>query len=630
MKFLPKSIKSKLVLVNIALLICIISVFYYVNFYYSNKIIVSLLQESLDHLSNATKNSLELALQSERKDNLNFLLENISSEPEIDQIFIAGTDNLIKFSSRDSSIGEYFAFGEESEGQVSTDKSSSGNLIVLKSDNRGKEFYRHINPILKKPQCESCHVSNEPVLGNLVIDFSSSVIARHQSSLRWVLIILIFATSIILIVLGNIIIQRFVLNKLTTISSTINAITQGNIDRRINVNGNDEIDSVANNFNEMIERVNVLLGEIQEDKLYLENLINSIDDGILVVNMDYTIALANKAILEKTGLSLESIVGKYCYQVKSGQNIPCKAGDLHCPLEEIRKSGKPVKTLHTSHPHENGSDGEKRFLEIYASPMKNEQGEVEYIIEVIRDITERKKLEGQLIQSEKLASIGVLTTNVAHEINNPMASITTCVEGLLKRMTKIQFKDSAVESVFKEYLTTIKNAAFRCKNYTEKLLSFSTPSQFDFVDFNVNDSLRDVTALVEHQALKYGKTIKLDLGSDLPYVRGDKTQLSQVFLNLITNGLDATGENGTVTVRSERNSSELRISIQDNGCGIDKNIRDKIFEPFFTTKEKGKGTGLGLYIAKNVVEKHGGRIDFEDISPHGTRFTVYIPSRNYL
>ncbi|MFQ6618555.1 MAG: ATP-binding protein, partial [Fidelibacterota bacterium] len=293
-----------------------------------------------------------------------------------------------------------------------------------------------------------------------------------------------------------------------------------------------------------------------------------------------------------------------------------------CPLKEIIRTGKPVKTTHI----ETDESGGKKYLEIFASPVKDKEGNVFQIIEVIRDITDRKNLEAQLIHSEKLASIGRLAAGVAHEINNPMASISTCVEGLQKRYKKLEKKEVPEEiKDFPEYLSTIGEAAFRCKSITEKLLRFSRKEHLEMERMNVNQVIEEVLSLIEYEVDQEDKRIVKKLDPELPLITADKAQLGQVFMNFILNGLDAIEGKGELTIRSWYSDKKIFIEFKDTGRGIPEGELSKIFEPFYTTKKVGEGTGLGLFLCHNIVEKHGGKIEVESKVIKGTKFTITLP-----
>ena len=203
---------------------------------------------------------------------------------------------------------------------------------------------------------------------------------------------------------------------------------------------------------------------------------------------------------------------------------------------------------------------------------------------------ELREAQRQLIQTEKLSAIGRLAAGVAHEINNPMAVISTCVEGLQAQLKETGVLESL--SDLPEYLTAIREAAYRCKEITRKLLSFSRQTALTLTPTDVNQVLKETVALVEYEATHAHKPIVLDLQPGLPTIQADADQLSQVFLNLILNALDATsaGDRLEICTCWTLGWKHIVIRFQDTGAGIPTEQLDKIFEPFYTTKGTGKGT----------------------------------------
>jgi PAS domain S-box-containing protein len=264
-------------------------------------------------------------------------------------------------------------------------------------------------------------------------------------------------------------------------------------------------------------------------------------------------------------------------------------------------------------------------------PIRNESGRVESVLCIARDITTEKNLERQLINTEKLASLGTLAAGVAHEINNPLGVILGFTD-LLKRKTP---KDSQAY----EDLKTIERQGMHCKQIVENLLRFARFGEGNTASCDVNDAIREVVNIVHHTLEMETIDLNMDLDDTIPVVRGDSRELQQVFLNLINNACAAMKKGGTLTIHSEflQKENKAMVLIQDTGHGIKKKYIDRIFEPFFTTKPEGEGTGLGLSVTYGIVSKYGGIIDCKS-SPagfqndantaHGTLFTIKLPVFN--
>jgi two-component system, NtrC family, sensor kinase len=259
-------------------------------------------------------------------------------------------------------------------------------------------------------------------------------------------------------------------------------------------------------------------------------------------------------------------------------------------------------------------------------PLKNEAGRMTAVLCIARDITENKKLERHLINTEKLASLGTLAAGVAHEINNPLGVILGFTDLLVRKKTP--------GSQEYEDLKIIERQGMHCKQVVENLLSFARVGREISSDTDVNDCLREILKVVRHSLGMKAIDLRIELTEKLPRIIGDDRQLQQVFLNLINNAAAAMPEGGLLTIQTGWAADGKRVAarIQDQGSGIPPEIIDHIFEPFFTTKPEGQGTGLGLFVSYGIINKFGGTLSCEsrthatDGRTRGTTFSVVLPT----
>ncbi len=236
-------------------------------------------------------------------------------------------------------------------------------------------------------------------------------------------------------------------------------------------------------------------------------------------------------------------------------------------------------------------------------PLKNEEGNVISVLCIARDITESKNLERQLVNTEKLASLGTLAAGVAHEINNPLGVILGFCDLLIRNK-----KEGSQEY---EDLKTIERQGLQCKQIVENLLSFARLGEGHSEYSDLNQCIHEITNIVQHMLEMNNIQLVLDFQKDIPPVRGDSRQLQQVFLNLANNAYAAVKNHGEITIRThyEQSTGKAIVKFMDNGIGIKKEDMEHIFEPFFTTKPEGEGTGLGLSVSYGIIAKYGGAID---------------------
>lgn len=251
----------------------------------------------------------------------------------------------------------------------------------------------------------------------------------------------------------------------------------------------------------------------------------------------------------------------------------------------------------------------------------------------VRDDLDRQVRErtSQVVRSEQLASVGFLAAGVAHEINNPLASIALCSESLDSRLKELtespEFSCKEDVMVVHHYLQMIQREAFRCKQITEKLLDFARMGDSQRIATDLRELVAGVIEMVQHLGKHKDKTLALSPGPPV-LVEVNAQEIKQVVLNLVTNGLESLDAGGSVHVDVEQSDEWARIVVQDDGCGMSEDVLKHLFEPFFTRRRGGQGTGLGLSITYRIVEEHHGNIvATSEGAGRGSRFVVSLPFR---
>ncbi len=350
----------------------------------------------------------------------------------------------------------------------------------------------------------------------------------------------------------------------------------------------------------------------------LQAIFDAISDGVVVYDHDGRVQHHN---LISPQLYPQAILpGRSCHELFH----PDTATLPHeCPVEQAIR-GERVEAALVS-----DRQGQRtRYVDVTATPIRDALGEKNRALVFFRDISEKRLQEMHLIQTEKMSSIGVLATGIAHEINNPLTSVAGYAEALLRRFRdRPELKDDVRLDVFPHYLEVIVRESYRCKGIIDHLLKFGRKSDGEPVSVQINEILQEILELIRNQPGYKQITVVTNLKKDLPPLLGDPSGLRQVCMNLLINAHQSIKGAGIVEVTTSSAATDrmVAISIRDNGCGIEPGFMDRIWDPFFTTKEVGKGVGLGLALSYNIIRRHGGDIRVESRVGEGAHFTVMLP-----
>ncbi|MBI5407627.1 MAG: cache domain-containing protein [Nitrospirae bacterium] len=370
---------------------------------------------------------------------------------------------------------------------------------------------------------------------------------------------------------------------------------------------NEELEKKTNELLDANRQITTEEAELKRMRDHLQLIFNGIKDYVFLLDPSCTILDVNTAFLEAYNLQKREVIGKKCYQLVYGL-------DQFDPECDVSK-GSDIKVPHRFH----AVTKDNRVLERHVFPVLDGNGRLVNKIEYIRDVTVETTLKEQLIQAEKLSSLGEILSGVAHELNNPLTGVIGYCE-LLHETTQ--------DKELKEQFDKINEAALRCKKIIENMLSFARQNKVTKKFSDMNEVIRQTVELKTYPLKVDNIEVIMDLDKHLPYTMLDAHMLLQVFLNIINNAHNAMvdkGGRGRLAITSRHEDGRIKISFTDTGVGIPAANLKKIFDPFFTTREIGKGTGLGLSISYGIIKEHGGEIYAESSPGEGATFHIDLP-----
>jgi signal transduction histidine kinase/HAMP domain-containing protein len=458
------------------------------------------------------------------------------------------------------------------------------------------------------------------------LSYQKQINAQIQSTynLRWKtfveggkIIAISSVLSLFLIMLVGFLLQRWVIAPIDVLTETSRRVASGDYTKRVDLKRRheliDEMDTLARDFNLMIDNIEKNIAEIQSTELFLQSLIDAIPDGVRVIDRHYNIVMVNKAYIKQTG----DVKPTKCYCIYH-QDTPCAQSMVTCPLRKIKNtSSGTINIIHNVN---------HRPLAVNAAPLKirTDSGQDDfYIVEVMRDLSEDIRFSHE----QKISSLGFLATSVAHEMKNNLGAVRMILEGLLdKRKLSKAEQTNYLQMVYKQIIASIR--------MPERLLRLARNNSEETEVIDVNADIAEVVSLLDYEAKRNGVLINLHAPSDGLLISGNAADFQMIILNLAQNAFKAMPTGGQFDITVSKNRNHVIVELKDTGIGIEQEKISHIFEPFYSDGRHSlhKGTGLGLAIVKSLVEKFKGQIEVSSILQQGTVFEIKFPrlKRNNL
>jgi PAS domain S-box-containing protein len=548
------------------------------------------------------------------------ILKEVGRQPEVRRAMVIDHDGFIRLSSREHEVG------------VSVSRDSPTCLVCHAKTPEARERWvvleegdvdvlRSVLPIENRPECHRCHDPAEPFNGMLILDVS---LAPIQEQLRGDARRMGIATVILtLILLGGVglIVRHLVLARLARLGRTARAITGGALAERADATGDDVIASLATDFNNMADAASSLIGEVKAREQQMSGVLNSLDDGLLVLDRDFRVVAANRSISRRLCAYPETLRGRNCRDA-TGHELPCR-NDQDCPTARCLSTGELQRAIYNVGSSV-GAGG--RVQEVYASPVFSDDGTVAQVVEVWRDITERVREEEHLAEIERLSSLGVLASGLSHEVNTPLATTLTCSDAILGRISEVGAGggDAEMLEAIRESASTIREQVLRCRSITDQFLRFARGIPPTIEPIDLLQVVRSIMSLARPTAREAGIGLELEGDEPVPLVTANTEVVQHVVLNVLVNAIESFEQPGGSVVARFIVDSDVRLRIIDTGCGISPEVHKHLFEPFRT--QKPRGTGLGLFLSRTFMRRFNGDVRLVDsVVGRGSCIEIVFP-----
>ena len=422
------------------------------------------------------------------------------------------------------------------------------------------------------------------------------------------IIVLSLVVVILFILLLFVLLDYWVMRPIERLTDISNKVLQGDYSSRLELPNNpffsDEFYILNHTFNDMIEKTENNIADIQQREYFLQQLIDAIPDGIRVIDKKGKVIMANKAFYTLINLKT-NCVGKQCSLAYGYSNTLCPQSKYTCPLSFLEKNRQGyLRTIH---------EIDKKPFYVNAAALKTNDG---YIVEALHDLSTDIRFSHQ----QKVSSLGFLSTSIAHEMKNNLGAIRLIMEGLLD----VEMKDIPEDNSIKQYLKMALRQLVEAIKTPERLLRLAQYSEQEITEINLDTAIKDMIMMIDYDAKRHGIEVATDIAPNL-ILKGNEADFKMIILNLMQNAVKAMPNGGDLKISAKPVNRQIVIEVADTGMGIEPDKMKRIFEPFFSGNEQAKSSGLGLSIVRSLVDKFGGKISVKSKPGQGAIFTLKFP-----
>jgi PAS domain S-box-containing protein len=558
--------------------------------------------------------ALQHQMLENRRDLIGKMIEGFSSDPKLKRLSILDHTGRVRLTNDPAFADRVFAT-DSPACQVchAIPASERATSAVIEMD--GGTVLRSVYPLRNQPACHRCHDPSRTVNGVMITDTDVTDVRTQLRAQIVGTAVVVAVVAVVLLAGVTLTVRLLVLRRLERIEATTRAITAGDFDRRLQMPGTDAVSRLAGEFNAMADSVADLLSQLRRQRTQLENVMSSVDDGLLVVDRTFTVVAVNKALAQRIGETRENLLYRRCAEIWTPP-CRCELPANACPARACFETGRLHKSLRVRY----APDGTAREEEVFASPMLDANGKVDQVVEVWRDVTERKSREARMAEFQRLVSLGMLASGFSHEVNTPLGTMLVHVDEV-RRFADTDGATAGLETVRGE-LEMIRSEILRCRDLTQQFLQLSRGQSVLCELLEIPVVVRGTLPLIAHVAAEAGVSVRVVEGATAPVALANVGAVRQVLLNILLNAVQASRRGGEVRV-SWHADGVPSIRIEDDGVGMTSEVREKVFEPFFSRHPSG--TGLGLFVSLNLVRQWRGDIRVTSAPDHGSTFEITFP-----
>ncbi len=614
-RWIGASLQRKLVMAIGILLVLVSALFLLVvSAFYKDRMVTEHARASMQ-INHVVQAALENAMLKRDIPGLKAILQDLGDQPAIARVMILNPEFEVRFSSDPTRLN--LRLDEDINKQALGSQSQQSQF--LQSDQFG-EVLRSINPVKNQTPCSVCHgeLSEHPVNGLLVVDYKAQSIRQEAmaSALKLGILGLLVIAAVCLGIWFALV--RLVITPLGQVEKATKALSQGQFDTQVPVNGNDEIARLGSGFNLMSKKLQQSMARHQQTEDFLQALIDAIPDGIRVISSDFRIIKANAAYCAQVGQPMDQVIGSMCYVSSHGRDTQCPYTMVRCPVVELCHQNGDQMTAQDKHI---AGDGKELYVEVSSArvDMVVDGKTVACVVESIRNLDEQAKIS----QQQRLSEIGLLAAGVAHEIYNPLSSIDL---GLTALQSDLEANEAAKTL---EYFETIRTEIQNCIKITDSLLLLSAPSGNVQNLIALDEVVPETLSLLRFEAEQTGVTITHDI-PERSRILGSDSDIRMLVINLAMNAIHAMPDGGNLHVTTRREGGYIVLEVSDQGVGIAPQDLSSIFMPFWSRRaDTSTGRGLGLSIVRAILDRNNAKIEVESTLGKGSTFSVRFPDADH-